>query len=96
MRRSALRDALVHTPGLRELRRAFVPQRWRDQVKKFWTMTDRPVLSPSAILRLKDIFDRDLTMVGEWLGVDLCCDTFTEIAANTIPQWKHQREAVAP
>jgi len=78
MRRSAIRQALFHAPGLKQARRRFIPQAWRDRVRRFWTMNDRPELSRTSIARLTSIFDEDLAHLEPWLGIRLTCDTFAE------------------
>ncbi len=96
MRRSAWRDAFVKFPGMTTLRRAFVPQSVRNRIKGAWIMKQRPVLSDASVVRLKGIFDADLTTLGAWLGVDgLCCDNFISVAAKAHPSWRAQAKVTA-
>lgn len=76
LRQSAWRDALVEQPVLQFLRRSLVPKSFRSWVKEFWQMKERPQLNPESQRYLEDIFNEDLRILGEWLGVELTCDTF--------------------
>ena len=51
-------------------------------------MTDRPTLSAESVTKLTAIFDEDLRQLGDWLGVELQCSTWAEVAAGTPPSWK--------
>jgi hypothetical protein len=95
LRQSAWRDALVNMPGLREVRRRFVPKVAREWVKRFWMMKQRPELSPANKSRLRRIFNQDLAILGEWFGLTLTCDSFKRIAAETAPQWREKAEVIA-
>jgi hypothetical protein len=87
MRDSPLRDRIVNAPVLRTIRRRVVPQSWRDSVKRFWQITERPQLSRSTTKRLEDMFDNDLSRLGKWLNLDLSCARFKEVARSNTPQW---------
>lgn len=87
LRASPWRDAVANFPGVTTLRRTLVPQRLRDWVKSWWTMSARPTLSPDTRRWLEDRFDQDLQQLGEWLGLNLSCATFAEVAATTQPRW---------
>jgi len=82
---SQWRDLLVETPGLRELRQWLIPKSVRNWVRSFWTMKQRPELTPENIQALQEIFNQDLAILGSWLGIEsLCCENFKEKAQ----QWK--------
>ncbi len=91
LRRSKLRDFLVDTPGLQELRRWFVPKSFRNWVKGFWSMKQRPELSAENIEYLTTVFDEDLATLSSWIGIDtLCCDNFK----HTVQQLGQQPQKI--
>jgi hypothetical protein len=76
--KSPLRDFLVNQPILQAIRRRFIPKSWRDGIKSFWQIPDRPHLSEESVNRLKEIFDADLEQLGQRLGIRLSCDHFRD------------------
>lgn len=89
MRTSAWRDALVENPMLQMLRQKLVPKSFRTWVRGLWTMSDRPELSQEQIQRLEAIFDQDLAVLGEWLGIELSCETYQDIVSSRTLDWVH-------
>lgn len=87
MRTSQWRDALVENPILQGLRRNLVPKSLRTWVRGLWSMKKRPELSPQEVQRLESIFDEDLGVLGEWLGVDLCCANYQDQVSNQVLDW---------
>lgn len=87
MRTSQWRDALVENPILQGLRRNLVPKSLRTWVRGLWSMKKRPELSPQDVQRLESIFDEDLGVLGEWLGVDLCCANYQDQVSNQVLDW---------
>lgn len=85
--RSPVRDFFVEMPVLRTIRRRFIPQSWRNRVKSYWQIKDRPQLSDDSRRRLKDVFDADLARLGRWLGSELSCDSFRERAMTMSGEW---------
>jgi hypothetical protein len=85
--KSAWRDALVETPGLRELRQLLVPKSVRTWVRGFWAMKKRPELIPEQRLSLEAVFDEDLAQLGKWLGVELSCANFKETVTHQSFEW---------
>ncbi|MGB0561642.1 MAG: sulfotransferase family protein [Spirulinaceae cyanobacterium] len=85
MRQSVLRDLIVHAPILSTIRKRLIPQGVRDRIKGLWQMKKRPQLTPENQTKVKSIFDQDLQTLGQWLGVELTCDTF-KTAAQVSPQ----------
>ena len=69
---------LVNSRPLTWVRRTFIPQRLRDRVKRQFTMQQRPEIEAIQCKRVTEIFDRDLKIVGDWLGVELTCDNFNK------------------
>jgi hypothetical protein len=96
LRKSKVVDVLMNCPGSATIRHRFVPQSVRDRIKGLWTMKERPQLSGRRIEELRRIYDRDLTMLGRWLGLDLCCDTFKDIGRTTAAQWAAGRRETVP
>lgn len=76
MRDSAWRDAIVEQPLLRLLRRTLVPKSLRTWVRGFWQMKERPQLSSESQQYLEKLFDEDLHVLGQWLGISLTCETY--------------------
>lgn len=87
MIKSAWRDVLVETPGLKQLRRWFIPKDFRTWVRSLWTIKKKPELTTENIEKLKTIFDQDLAILGTWLGVELTCDNFQETVTNSSLNW---------
>ena len=89
MRASRVRDAFVYSPVLRTIRRKLVPKSWRDRVRRFWEITERPALSESSVQRLEQVFDEDLAKLGRALGLELSCSRYREVASTTMPVWEN-------
>ena len=87
MRKSALRDLLVETPVLREIRRQFIPKSWRTWVRSLWTMKKKPEIDPQQMEHLQVVFDEDLAVLGSWLGVSLSCDNFKAMVKADSRDW---------
>ena len=87
MIKSAWRDAIVETPGLKQLRRLLILKSFRTWVRSLWTIKKKPDLTAENIDRLTVIFDEDLAVLGSWLGVDLTCDNFQETVKNSSLDW---------
>ena len=69
-------ELLVNSKPMAWLRKNLIPQTVRDRVKKRLTMQQRPEISDVQRKRITEIFDRDLKIVGNWLGFGLTCDSF--------------------
>ncbi len=67
---------LVNSKPMSWIRRNLVPQSIRNQIKSKLSMQQRPEISPDQYQKLTAIFDRDLQILGEWLGVELTCEIF--------------------
>lgn len=92
MRASRWRDVLINAPGMKQLRRSFVPQSLRDRIKRLWMMKRRPQLSKDTVKRVEAIFDEDLRQLGSMLGIpQLCCATYNSIARETPAAWHNRR-----
>ena len=69
-------EILVNSKPMSWIRRNLVPQSVRDRIKKKLSMQQRPEISPDQYQRLMDIFDRDLKMLSNYLGVEITCASF--------------------
>ena len=87
MRKSKVRAVLMDAPGSRFIRRRFIPQAWRDRVKRRWMPAKRPECSDATRAKVEAIFDEDLATLGGWLGIDLNCANFKERTAAAPPPW---------
>jgi hypothetical protein len=88
VRTSVWRDFFVEAPGLKQLRRWFIPKSLRTWVRSFWSLKKRPQLSEERLAVLQQIFDQDLQVLGSWLGVPLNCATFkTTVKSQCLLQW---------
>jgi Sulfotransferase family len=97
LKASKIRDAIVWHPTVTWMRRRFVPQAWRDWIKSFWQVKQRPVLSVATGTRLQVQFDEDLSRLGAWLQVDLNCANFASVVVSQRSlDWAAQNEAAEP
>jgi hypothetical protein len=87
MKKNWLRDAIVFAPGVSALRRRLVPKSFRNRVKKFWQMRERPQLPEAEETRLRALFDADLKNLGSWLGVELTCANFKSETRDAVLEW---------
>jgi hypothetical protein len=88
MRKSALRNAIVHNPLLAPLRRQLVPKAWRDRAKGLWQMREKPVLADAERARLEAVFDVDLAQLGGMMGVELNCANFKSTVRAAEMNWR--------
>jgi hypothetical protein len=79
---------IVDSTPMRRLRRKCVPQAFRDRVKKSLTINQRPVIDTDTLKYLADRFDQDLLILGQWLGIELKCNNFTQLVATTELSWR--------
>ena len=87
LRTSRLRDAIVFAPGVSWLRRNLVPKPIRNSVKSLWKLPTKPVLSAATEARLVEVFDQDLQLLGNWLGVPLSCKRFRDVVSHEPLKW---------
>jgi hypothetical protein len=87
VRVSPLRDKIVYSPLVTAIRKTLIPKGVRDKVRNLWSMKDRPTLSEANIAKLTALFDQDLAQLGAWLGVELTCANFKEVAKKHVPGW---------
>ncbi|MGD9973170.1 MAG: sulfotransferase [Desulfatirhabdiaceae bacterium] len=82
LRVSPLRDAIVDHPLATVIRRKLVPKTVREWVKQFWQMKKRPQIREDRLQGLKAVFDADLHILGEKMGLRLTCDTFRQMTVH--------------
>jgi hypothetical protein len=88
VRKHPVRDAILNLPGAAALRRTLVPKSVRNRIRSLWTMKRRPELSAASAARLRELFDEDLTVLGQWLDLPLRCENFKAVAAESSPRWR--------
>jgi hypothetical protein len=82
IRSCAWRDAIVDNGMVRILRRAFVPKKIRIKIRSLWAMKEKPELSTETLEYVEKLFDRDLKLLGEKLGLDLNCRNFKDTVTS--------------
>jgi hypothetical protein len=82
MRKSAVRDALVWNPVSTWLRRRLIPPSWRERVKGWYQMRERPTLREDQVQRLEAEFDRDLAELEPLIGLRVSCRTWKAVAGR--------------
>lgn len=93
---SGIGRALFEQPQLAELRRKFVPKRFRDALKSRLSMKERPVLSEADRTSLSATFDADLAQLGKLLGEPaLCSHSFKEQVTQRELTWVHGSQPAA-
>ena len=71
-------ELLINSRPMAWLRKNLIPQAVRNRIKKRLTMQQRPQISDVQREHITEIFDRDLKVVGDWLGIELTCDNFKQ------------------
>jgi len=71
-------ELLINSRPMAWLRKNLIPQALRNRIKKRLTMQQRPQISDVQREHITEIFDRDLKVVGDWLGIELTCDNFKQ------------------
>lgn len=87
IRKNKLRDLLVEAPGLKTFRQNLIPKSWRNWVRSWWQMKEKPQLEAKQLNYLHNIFDRDLATLGSWLEVELSCENFKSIVKSSNLQY---------
>ena len=67
---------LVESKPMALLRRLLVPKSVRTIVRSKLSMQSQPAISSQQLERITAIFDKDLLMVGDWLGCEINCENF--------------------
>lgn len=71
-------DLLINSSFMTWLRRRFVPKAVRNRIKKNFTLQQRPVIDDAHLERLNQIFDKDLALLGKWMGCDLSTENYKD------------------
>ncbi len=87
LRHTPMLSFLKNFPGSQTLRRALLPEGFRERLKSRWRIEERPALTPEIRLQLQGLFDEDLAQLGAWLGLDLDCASFEATARDAMPDW---------
>lgn len=90
MRENKLRDIIVNAPVISTVRKRLIPQSVRDRIKQQWQMRERPELSDSRIDLLTKLFNEDLSVLGNWLGMDLNCANFKTATRDKSLTWVNE------
>ncbi|MDO8825457.1 sulfotransferase domain-containing protein [Methylophaga sp.] len=75
-------NTVVNNPVLAWLRRTFIPQSLREAVKSQLTLKSRPQIDERHKQKLTQIFNDDLSSLGQLLNVDLNLQNFKEKAQS--------------
>ena len=87
IRKFPLYNLLVKSGPATWLRRHFVPQSLRNEIKSKLSMQKRPVLDDQVRVLLEAEFDLDLAQLGIWLGTDINCQNFKQVTSATSLNW---------
>ncbi|MBE9138216.1 sulfotransferase [Nodosilinea sp. LEGE 07088] len=95
--KNVTKERPVSTPWLKFLRKSKVlkpirenllPQAVKTKVRGLLASNlERPEISPQNLEYLKEIFDRDLARLGQWLGTDMTCDTYKATVESQAFDW---------
>lgn len=69
-------EILVNSKPMAWIRQHLIPQWVRDRIKKKLSMQKRPKISPDQYQRLMEIFDRDLKVLSNSLGIEITYASF--------------------
>ncbi|WP_299597904.1 sulfotransferase [uncultured Microbulbifer sp.] len=90
IRRFPFYEFILQNKFMSNLRRTLVPKVVRNLVKKTLQMNERPRLSDDSLIRLTEIFDRELMSIGSALGVDLNVENYVEMVTSRQLEWSCQ------
>ena len=88
IRRFPLDNLLIYSAPATWLRRMLFPKALRNRIRDRLTMRKRPQLPASVRSSVEAVFDEDLEMLGDWLGVELNCQNFSEVTRNIGLEWR--------
>lgn len=88
-RRNPVLDKVLSFRAVERVRRGLLPESLRAKIRSRWAMNERPELSAKSLEYLYSQLDPDLTILGEQLGIDLCCQNFKDqVVDGSTPQWR--------
>ncbi len=81
-------DFLRKSSTMAPIRSYLIPKGVREQLRRLVSIKiERPEISSQQIAYLKSVFDEDLAELGQWMGVELTCDTFKSVVKATPGDW---------
>jgi len=87
VRRFPLFGVLIDNPMAEKLRRGLVPKSLRRRIRKLVSITEPPKPSAAVQRKLEATFDKELAVLGRWLGVTLNCRNFRSVTSSTALDW---------
>jgi Sulfotransferase domain len=87
VRHFPLFDVLIDNRVAEKLRRGLVPKSIRTRVRRLVSITEPPKPSAAVQKRLEEIFDKELAILGRWLGATLNCRNFRSMTSSTPLDW---------
>lgn len=86
-----LYNLLIESTFSKALRRNLIPKVIRNFVKSKLRMQDKPIINDANMRKLEDIFNKDLSMLSIWLGVEINCENFKEVNSTHNLEWTHDK-----
>ncbi len=78
---------LIESRMMTFLRRSLIPKSIRNRVKQGLTMQERPVIDEAHLEYLTELFDKDLAVLGQYLGSELSCDNYKQSVVKQNLNW---------
>jgi hypothetical protein len=88
VRKFPLYNVFVDNPFASAVRRMLVPKAARTKIRAMLSMRKRPQLSEVARCRLENIYNQDLAVLGDWLGVSFDCANFSAVTSTKTLEWR--------
>lgn len=82
MRKFPLYNLMVENPVATWLRRRLFSKAFRTRVFNLFTMQKKPALNESSLAHLEQLFDKDLEILGGWLGCEITCANFNSLGSK--------------
>ena len=87
LRRFPFYNFLVDSRAAEIIRRKLVPKFIRDAIKSRFRMKNRPVINEETLLRLENIFNKDLEKLSKWVDKDINCNNFKIVTSSESINW---------
>ena len=71
-------ELLINSRPMAWLRKNLIPQALRNRIKQAINYAAAATDIDVQREHITEIFDRDLKVVGDWLGIELTCDNFKQ------------------
>lgn len=85
IRKNRFTNFIIKNRILTTLRRRFIPELLRNNIKSHMRMQSRPVLSGESKTKLETIFDGELQSLGRLLGIELSVKNYkAQVSHNTL------------